>query len=110
MLVTVLAFAMMKQKVSVCDIRKKPSAYLKRLETIHAQIVLAGPEGAYLLDKNCPNNILILGYDLPDAEQSATNLIPSVVSDCSPDSPNHKTHGDFTGGLSIRQEAYPNSV
>jgi hypothetical protein len=105
MLVPVLVLAMMQQNVSVCDVQKKPSAYLKHFITIHAQLILALPHGAYLIDKNCRKDILILGYDLPDADETATNLLRSVISDCSP--LDHETHGDFTGQIVYSPKGYP---
>ena len=107
MFVSLLALAMMQQSVTVCDIRRHPSAYLKRNITIRAKIVLALPHGAYLEDEKCPKLILGLGFDLPGADASVSNLIPSTLNDCSPDAPNHKTHGDFIGRIVYSPKGFP---
>ena len=107
MLIPVLAFATMQPQASVCDIRNRPSAYIKQILTIRAQIVSAFPHGMFLQDDKCPNVVLILGYDLPDADATARNLIPAMQVDCSPDAPNHKTHGDFTGRVVYSSKGYP---
>jgi hypothetical protein len=107
MIVPLLAFAMMQQSATVCNIRKHPSTYLKRTISIRAKIIWALPHGAYLQDDNCPKSVLLLGYDLPGADSSVSNLLPSTLSVCSPDSPNHKTHGDFTGRIAYSPKGVP---
>ena len=99
MLIAILAVAMTQVNVSVCDIQKKPSSYRDHLVSIHAEIVSAWPHGAFLRDQSCPNRILLLGYDLSDADESAKNLMPSLFSACVPSAP-HKTFGQFTGRVS----------
>lgn len=107
MLVPVLIFAMAQPPVSVCDVRNRPSAYVRRLITVHAEVVSAMPHGIYLADDKCPNTVLPLGFDLPDADDTAHNLLSSIWNDCSPDSPIHKTHGDFTGRIVYSEKGRP---
>jgi hypothetical protein len=76
-----------QQGLSVCSIQQRPSTNLKRVVSIHAEIVLALPHGAFLRDDSCPNRILRLGFDLPDADESAKDLLPDVYNACSPDGP-----------------------
>lgn len=106
MIVPLLALAMTTQTVTVCDIRRHPSAYLKRNISIRSKIVWALPHGGYLQDESCPKLVLRLGFDLPSADASVRNLLPSTLSGCSPDSPNHKTHGDFRGRIAYSPEGF----
>ena len=97
MLVPLLALAMFTQQgVTVCTVQQRPSTYLKRIVSIQAEIVLALPHGAFLRDDNCPSRILPLGFDLPDADESAKDLVSEVFNACSPDPP-HKRYGRFVG-------------
>lgn len=107
MLIPVLTFAMMQPQASVCDIRNRPSAFIKQILTIHSQVVSAFPHGIFLQDDKCPKIVLLLGYDLPDADATVKNLIPAIMVDCSPDAPNHKTHGDFTGRVVSSSTGHP---
>jgi len=109
MIVPLLALVMMPQSVTVCDVRKHPSAYLKRTISIRSKLVWAFPHGAYLQDEDCPKVVLLLGYDLPGADASVSKLLPSTISDsdCSPDAPNHKTHGDFIGRIAYSPKGVP---
>jgi hypothetical protein len=94
-----LAIAMQQQQqASICAVLRKPSKYLHQLISVPAEIVSAWPHGAYLLDKNCSTKILRLGADLPEAESTVTNLIPSIWNDCSYPKPD-KIKGKFTGKL-----------
>jgi len=99
MLVAVLAFSLMQQRLSVCEIQRKPSAFVKHLASVHAEIVSAMPHGIFLQDDSCPKNILLLGYDLPNADESVKNLPGALSSACTPDGP-HKTYGQFVGRIS----------
>jgi hypothetical protein len=84
MLGLVLALAMQKQQqVSVCTVMSRPSEYRHRVIQIPADILLAMPHGAILLDKACPKMALRLGMDLPTADSTATNLISAILNDCS---------------------------
>jgi hypothetical protein len=87
-----------QQEVSICTVFRKPSKYQHQLIHIPAEIVSAWPHGAYLLDKNCSRTILRLGADLPEADSTVTNLIPSIWNDCSYPKPDN-IKGKFTGKL-----------
>ena len=107
MLIPVLVFAMAQPQVSVCDVHNRPSAYVRRLITVHAEVVSAMPNGMYLADDKCPNTVLPLGFDLPGVDDTVHNLLSSIWNDCSPDAPNHKMHGDFTGRIVYSEKGRP---
>jgi hypothetical protein len=85
MLVPLLTLVMIQneQQVSVCDVLRRSSVYRNQLIAIRAEVLLALPHGAILLNKDCPKTGLRLGVDLPEAESSATNLVSSILNDCS---------------------------
>jgi hypothetical protein len=85
-------------QLSVCDVLRNPSAYRKSLIDIRADVLLALPHGAVLLDENCPNSGIRLGVDLPDAEPSATDLVSSILKDCRSPRPD-RIAGVFRGKL-----------
>lgn len=61
--------------------------YRDRVVAVHADIPLALPHGALLVDKDRPKKGLRLGVDLPEADSSAINPVPSILNDCSVESP-----------------------
>lgn len=99
MLPLLLAFAAPPQQVSLCEVMRRPATYRHRLITIPARIVLALPHGAFLDDEHCPDDVLPLGYDLPNADPSVTNLIPSILNNCIAGSTPYTAPGTFTGRL-----------
>src|SRR6266436_5738082 len=101
MLVPLLMFAMMnEQQVSLCDVLRRPSVYRNQLIAIRVEVLLTSPHGAILLNKDCPKGGLRLGIDLPKAESSATNLVPSILNDCSKPKIN-RILGIFRGKLTF---------
>jgi hypothetical protein len=99
MLGLLLALAMPGQhQVSLCAVLNRPASYRHRVVSIPAEILLALPHGAILLDKKCPRAALRLGFDLPEAGSSATNLISAIEGDCSDPRPD-RVAGVFTGKL-----------
>jgi hypothetical protein len=105
MLVPLLALAMMQnqQTVSICDVVKRPSDYRKHLIAVRAEILLALPHGAVLLDKDCPNAAIRLGVDLPEAESSVTDLLSSILNDCS-EPKTDRVPGTFRGKLTFESD------
>jgi hypothetical protein len=107
MLVPLLTLAMMnnEQQVSVCDVLRRPSVYRNQLIAVRAEVLLALPHGAILLNKDCPKAGLRLGVDLPEAESSATNLVPSVLNDCS-EPKMDRVPGIFRGKLAFDRNGF----
>ena len=98
MLPLVLALAIYPQP-SVCDVFKKPAAFLGHLVQIRGKVLSAIPHGALLLDKNCSHRGIQLGIDLPDADSSATNLMTSILNDCPVSQKPDGVEGLFIGKL-----------
>jgi hypothetical protein len=107
MLVPLLTLAMIhnEQQVSVCDVLRKPSIYQNQLIAVRAEVLLALPHGAFLRNNNCSKSGLRLGIDLPEAESSATNLVPSILNDCS-EPKTYIVPGVFRGKLSFDRRGY----
>jgi len=99
MLGLILVLAMQNpQQVSLCAVLNRPAHYLHRYISIPAEVLLALPHGAILLDKNCPKTGLRLGFDLPEADSTSTNLVSAIESDCSDPRPD-RVAGIFIGKL-----------
>jgi hypothetical protein len=99
MLALFLALTMQQQQqVSICEVLKRPADYRRRVISIPAEILLALPHGAILLDKNCSKRALRLGVDLPDADSTATNLVSLILNDCPSPRPD-RVAGTFIGKL-----------
>lgn len=94
-----VAITLTKQPVSICQIMRRPAAYERRLVDIRADILLALPHGAVLLDKSCPNASIRLGVDLTSAQPSATNLVSNLTDNCSNQPRSDQVPGIFGGRL-----------
>ena len=93
-----IALALTKQPVSICEVLRRPATYRKYLIDIRAEILLALPHGAVLVDKHCPDTGIPLGFDLPDADSSATDLVSKIMNGCAEPRP-HQVAGVFRGRL-----------
>lgn len=93
------AVAATTPQISVCEVMQRPSLYRGHIVHIHAGILLALPHGAIIVDKACPKTAILLGSDLPKAESSATDLIQSILNDCTAGAHLHAVEGIFTGKL-----------
>jgi hypothetical protein len=88
-----------QQDLNVCSVLRKPSVYRHRVIHVRAKILLALPHGAILLDEACPKMALRLGMDLPDADSTVTDLIPTILNDCSSHPNSAPVEGVFVGKL-----------
>jgi hypothetical protein len=87
-------------EVSLCSVLRRPRDYRGTVVEIRADILLAVPHGAVLLDKSCPKRGIQLGVDLPEADTSVTNMLPSILNDCSATPRPETVAGTFIGKLS----------
>jgi hypothetical protein len=95
----------MQKQVSLCEVLRRPAKYQHSVLGIRAEILVALPHGAVLVNKSCPKAGLRLGVDLPDADGSATNLGWAVMNDCS--EPRQNTvPGIFIGKLAYSTEGH----
>lgn len=101
MLAVVLAFALQHQETTVCDLLKRPSSHRGVVVRVHAEVLLALPHGMMLIDKNCANTGIRLGFDLPNADASAKGLLSSVEDDCSPGPKRYHFPGVFVGKVAF---------
>ena len=93
------------REVDLCSVLRRPRSYLSNLVEIHADVLLAMPHGVFLLDEACPKGGIQLGADLPKADASTTNLVPSLLNDCSgAPHPQGRVAGTFIGRLSYSAE------
>jgi hypothetical protein len=100
MLAFALAFALHSDpELNICEVLSKPAVYGSQTLHLRADILLALPHGAILLDKQCPKAGLRLGYLLPEADSTAKDLVPSILNNCSPDPRPDRVPGLFTGKL-----------
>jgi hypothetical protein len=93
-------FTPVAQEVSLCSVLRRPRVYRGHTIQMHADILLALPHGAFLLDGACPKRGIQVGIDLPNAEASVTDLIPSILNDCSATPRPQRVAGTFIGKLS----------
>jgi hypothetical protein len=93
-------FTHVAQEVSLCSVLRRPRVYRGHVVQMHADILLAMPHGAVLLDGTCPKRGIQVGIDLPNAEASVTDLIPSILNDCSATPRPETVAGTFIGKLS----------
>ena len=84
---------------TICEVLKKPAAHTSQILHIHADILLALPHGVMLVDKRCPKAGLRLGYDLPEADSTAKDLVPSIRNNCSLDANPNEAPALVTGKL-----------
>lgn len=92
------------QQVSVCDAAHRPSKYQGHFVSVQAEILLALPHGAVLLDHTCPKAAIRLGVNFPEADSTATNLVPSLMDDCTPGPQRQTIPGTFVGKLTYSEE------
>ena len=95
-----LAFAaamQVRQQVDLCAVLRRPSTYRHRVVSIPAEVLLAWPHGAMVVDKRCRGKGLGLGRDLPDADDSAERLVSDIFHDCAWSSHRGTVPGVFTG-------------
>ncbi len=107
MLAFALALALSgDQELSICEVLNKPAAYRSRTLHLRADILLALPHGAMLLDKHCQKEGLRFGYDLPEADSTAKNLVSSILENCSTDVNPNPMPGLFTGKLAYSAKGH----
>jgi hypothetical protein len=95
-------------EVSLCSVLRRTGVYRGILVEIHANILLALPHGAALFDKSCPKRGIQLGIDLPHAEASVVELVPSTLNDCSATPRPRTVAGTFIGKLNYSADGQPN--
>ena len=107
MLAFALALALSTDpELSICEVLNKPAAYRSQTLHLRADILLALPHGAMLVDKHCPKEGLRLGYDLPEADSTAKDLVSSLLSNCSVSPNPNPMPGLFTGKLAYSAKGH----
>ena len=104
MLAVILALALQSRETTVCSLMRRPSSHSDALVRIRAEILLALPHGMALLDKNCPNAGMRIGFNLGNADASAKGLLSSVEDDCSPGPKRWQFPGVFVGKVAINSQ------
>ena len=85
-------------QTNICEIVRSPSAYVSHLLNVRAEVLLALPHGAMLLDHSCSGAGIKLGIDLQNADQSVVTLTSSILNDCT-EPKQAAVPGVFTGRL-----------
>jgi len=87
-------------EVNLCSVVRRPRVYRGNMVEIRADILLALPHGGVFFDKSCPKTGIQLGVVLPNADASVTDMVPSILNDCSTTTRPETVAGTFIGKLS----------